>query len=212
MSQTNSFYNWLRKQIDRDDYVGDFSRDYSKEKCPYRGNRIKKYWEFLRKKSVPAVVHKSVWLAWREWKTGIRPIVIEQQFQKSLELRNSDGCYIAPTGNWISGKFIPRKGQKCSDSGYVYFFQEQSPDKQIKIGHTRDLETGFSNQERRPYPLLVLGIVENCSKADESKWFAEFADCRIYPDREYFRPTKRLIQAIEKRTTVWTPKQRRSKS
>lgn len=90
----------------------------------------------------------------------------------------------------------------------IYFLQaENSEDDRIKIGHTSDYRGRLSGLSAEYGRLNLLGVMEGSRKVEKALHL-QFINSRIDPRREWFRPTKDLLDFIEANTTLSVPKQK----
>lgn len=90
----------------------------------------------------------------------------------------------------------------------IYFLQaEDSEDGRIKIGHTSDYHGRLNGLSAEYGKLKLLGVMDG-SRLVEKALHLQFVDSRIDPRREWFRPTKDLLDFIEANSTLSVPRQK----
>ena len=87
-----------------------------------------------------------------------------------------------------------RKSRRKTGS-VIYFIQELSSDKLIKIGYTDRIETRFPTlYAGTPHGVILLGVVPGTLET-ERELHKQFEECRYHC--EWFRPVPELLEFIE---------------
>lgn len=102
--------------------------------------------------------------------------------------------------------YTPITRPKCKedtfteDGGYLYAIGEGFINTPIKLGWSiNPVERLAGIQTGYPFDLYILGMWRVTSKWEELDLHTEFHEYRIHPNREWFRPEKRLVTYIQKR-------------
>lgn len=107
-----------------------------------------------------------------------------------------------------AGIAAPVEGDQCDDDpylvppsavtkgGFIYFARCHSPDRQIKIGVSRDVGHRMSALRNGcPYPITLLGWYWHAEPlVEEDRLFRQFAEHRL--QGEWFAPSKKLIDLV----------------
>ncbi len=88
----------------------------------------------------------------------------------------------------------------------IYFLKRE--DGAIKVGTTRNFHMRLSQLITEHGDLELMGLMHG--GRDMEQWLhKQFADARIHPRREWFRPTKELIGFIHEKTSLEVPEKQR---